>query len=191
MDKSQKEVYAFIDSQNLNLTIQNLGWKMDWRKFRRFLSDKYGVTRAFMFIGYMPENEEMYERLHESGYAIVLKPTYDMTRPRPEEGARPEPEKPAEKEEKKIKGNVDAEMVLWAVKEMPNYHKAVIVTGDGDFYSLVEYLEEKGKLLKLLTPSGHYSRLFNRFDKYIERIDQHRRELSYRPAFKKKPADKR
>jgi uncharacterized LabA/DUF88 family protein len=130
--------FAFIDSQNLNVTTQNYGWKMDWRKFRKFLEDNYGVSRAFMFIGYMPENEDMYEFLHEAGYAIVLKPTFDMTRPRPED--QPQPDKGGEKEERKVKGNVDAEMVLWAVKEVKNYDKAVIVTGDGDFYSLVEYL---------------------------------------------------
>lgn len=159
---------------------------MDWRKFRKFLADNYGVSRAFMFIGYMPENEDMYEFLHEAGYAIVLKPTFDMTRPRPED---PPPADKGEKEERKVKGNVDAELVLWAVKEVKNYDKAVVVTGDGDFYSLIEFLEEQGKLLKVLTPSGHYSRLFNRFESYIERLDHHRKELSYHDKkrhFKKK-----
>src|SRR3954467_5319398 len=99
-----KQVYAFIDNQNLNVTVQNLGWKMDWRKFRKFLSDQYGVTQAFMFIGYVPEYEEMYKFLHDAGYSIVLKPTYDMTKPRPEEP----PEVKRDKEEKKVKGNVDA-----------------------------------------------------------------------------------
>src|SRR5438067_1627012 len=98
MNRDKKGNFAFIDSQNLNVTTQNYGWKMDWRKFRKFLADRYGVERAFMFIGYMPENEDMYEFLHEAGYAVVLKPTFDMTRPRPEDQPRPA-EKPAEKEE--------------------------------------------------------------------------------------------
>lgn len=182
MKQDKKGSYAFIDSQNLNVTVQNYGWKMDWRKFRKFLTDRYGVSRAFMFIGYMPENEEMYEFLHEAGYAVVLKPTFDLTRPRVEEKPA---DKTPEKEEKKVKGNVDAELVLWAVKEIQNYDKAIVVTGDGDFYSLVEYLEEHGKLLKLLTPSGHYSRLFNRFDSYIERLDKHRNHLAYKRVARK------
>lgn len=171
------KIYAFIDNQNLNVSIQRLGWKIDWQKFRRFLADRYGVTQAFMFIGYVPEYEDMYEFLHDAGYSVVLKPTFDMTRPR-----REEPEKSPdgeEKEKKPIKGNVDVELVLWAMKEMKNYDKAVIISGDGDFYSLVEYLDQENKLAKLLTPTGHYSRLFNPFEKYIERIDQNRRELSY------------
>ena len=168
--------YAFIDSQNLNLGIQKLGWKMDWKKFRKFLQEKYGVSKAFMFIGYVPEQEKMYQQLHASGYMVVLKPTYDMTKPYQEHIASEE-KKP--EDDKHIKGNIDADLVLWAMKEIGNYDKAVIVSGDGDFYSLVEYLEENNKLLKLLAPSGYYSKLYNRFDNYIDRIDKSRKELVY------------
>ncbi len=186
---SDERIYAFIDSQNLNLSVQKLGWKMDWRKFRQFLADKYGVTRAFMFIGYIPENEALYEQMHDAGYSVVLKPTFDMTKPRPEvgQGQSENPQKSGEPEDKKpIKGNIDAELVLWAMKEMSNYEKAIIVSGDGDFYCLVEYLESKKRLLHLLAPTGHYSGLYNRYEEYVVRIDQFRRELAYHDYRKKK-----
>lgn len=185
--RNKKGVYAFIDNQNLNATIQSLGWKVNWQRFRKFLTDEYGVTQAFMFIGYVPEFEDMYEKLHEAGFSIVLKPTYDMTKPRNVEEPK-EPQAGEEPEEKKpVKGNVDAELVLWAMKELPNYNKAVIVSGDGDFYSLVEYLQEQGKLGKILAPSWKYSSLFNKYEKYIDRVDKHRHQLEYR-KFSKKPA---
>lgn len=176
--RREQRVYAFIDSQNLNVSTQRLGWKMDWKKFRQFLADKYGVTQALMFIGYIPEQEKMYEQLHNTGYSVVLKPTFDMTKPRPEEKESDKKNEGGE-EKKLVKGNIDADLVLWAMKEMNNYDKAVIVSGDGDFYSLVEYLAENNKLQKLLTPSGHYSNLFNRFDEYIVRLDHFRKELAY------------
>lgn len=177
-------VFAFIDSQNLNLSVQKLGWKMDWRKFRQFLNTKYGVSKAFMFIGYIPENEALYEQMHEAGYAVVLKPTFDLTKPRLENQLS---EKVVDQEEKKpVKGNIDAELVLWAMKEMSNYDKAIIVSGDGDFYCLVEYLEAKKRLLHLLAPTGHYSGLYNRYEDYVIRIDQFRRELAYYDYRKKK-----
>lgn len=195
-----ERVFAFIDSQNLNIGTQKSGWKMDWRKFRQFLADKYGVTKAFMFIGYIPENEDLYEQMHDAGYAVVLKPTFDLTRPQPEmqevmdeeQGIKPSnPEQPANargpsssavnkpEEKKPVKGNIDAELVLWAMKEMSNYEKAIIVSGDGDFYCLVEYLDQKGRLLNLLAPSQHYSSLYNRYEKYVVRLDNFRRELAY------------
>ncbi len=188
--RRQKQVYAFIDSQNLNISVQRLGWKIDWRKFREHLSEKYGVTKAFMFIGYVPEFEDMYVQLHEAGYMVVLKPTFDMTRPRPEHVEKTDGDgKPENEEDKKqTKGNIDADLVLWAMKELKNYHKAVIVSGDGDFYSLVEYLEQQGKLLKILAPTGHYSSLYNAFDSYIDRIDQQKRELAYYDRRRRKSA---
>lgn len=173
--KRKQQIYAFIDNQNLNATINNLGWHIDWRKFRKFLTEKYKVNQAFMFIGYVPEFEEMYEYLHDAGFNIVLKQTYDMTKPRTEEE-----QKQSEEKERYIKGNVDTELVLWAMKELKNYDKAILVSGDGDFYSLVEYLEEQGKLFKILAPSWQYSGLFNRFEKYIVRIDKCRHQLEYR-----------
>ncbi len=195
--KRPDRIYAFIDSQNLNISTQKFGWKMDWRKFRKFLEDKYGVTKAYMFIGYLPENESLYEQMHEAGYAVVLKPTFDMTRPRPElankELLGDEPSVPGKDavegkaiEKKPVKGNIDAELVLWAMKEMSNYDKAIIVSGDGDFYCLVEYLEQKKRLLHVLTPTAHYSGLYNRYDEYVVRLDSFKRELRYYDFRKKK-----
>ena len=192
---NDKNIYAFIDSQNLNLGIQRLGWKMDWKKFRTFLKETYGVREAFMFIGYMPEHEDLYMQLHEAGFKVVLKPTYDMTRPHPEmdpsvKDDKAQTSKKQDEEEKHIKGNIDADLVLFAMKEWPNYSKAIIVSGDGDFYSLIEHLERYSKLQHILTPNQHYSNLFNAFDKYIVTLDGFRDKLAYRDR-KKKPRGKK
>jgi|SRR5665213_367693 len=175
-----ERVYAFIDSQNLNVSVQKFGWKLDWRKFRKFLNDEYGVSKAYMFIGYVPENEDLYDQMHDAGYMVVLKPTFDITKP------RQDPADIEAEDKKPVKGNIDADLVLWAMKEMSSYDKAIIVSGDGDFYSLVEYLESKGRLLHLLAPSGHYSQLYNSYEKYIVQLDKFRRELAYRGFHKKK-----
>lgn len=168
-------VYAFIDSQNLNVGTQKFGWKMNWARFRTWLGEEYDVSKAFMFIGYIPENESLYEQMHDAGFMVVLKPTFDITKPR--EVEKKDGEKP---DDRPVKGNIDADLVLWAMKEMSNYQKAIIVSGDGDFFSLVEYLEGKKRLLHVMTPSGHYSQLYNRFEPYIVRLDQFKRILAYR-----------
>jgi uncharacterized LabA/DUF88 family protein len=194
----QPNAYAFVDSQNLNLGTQRMGWKLDWRKFRQYLADKHNVTKAYTFIGYMSENESMYEYMHELGYLVVLKPTIDVSTPH-ETGGKPDgqakgqtgspdktgADKDKEKDKPTIKGNVDAELVLYAMKELPNYDQAVIVSGDGDFFSLAEYLEEQGKLARILTPNWQYSSLLKAFDDKIIRLDQLRRQLSYHDRKKK------
>ncbi len=168
--------YAFIDSQNLNLGVQKNGWKMDWHKFRIWLAENYGVTKAFMFIGYMPDNESLYEQMYDHGFLVVLKPTLEIK-------AIQSPDVKGDdkqlEEKHLVKGNIDADLVLHAMKELPNYDKAVIVSGDGDFFGLIEYLVEQKKLLKLLAPNRRFSTLLKEFDEYIEGIDQHRNELAY------------
>lgn len=173
--KPQPNTYAFIDSQNLNLGTQRMGWKLDWRKFRKYLADKYGVTKAYMFIGYMSENEALYEYMHELGFLVVLKPTVDVS----DKGDDKEKEKPM------VKGNVDAELVLYAMKELPNYDRAIIVSGDGDFFSLAEYLDEQGKLAHIIAPNWQYSSLLKPFEAKIVRLDQMRKELTYHDRKKK------
>lgn len=202
---SRRVNYAFIDSQNVNVSTQKFGWKMNWRELRKFLKEKYDVSKAYMFIGYLPEFEDLYEQMHDAGFSVVLKPTYDMSKPatQPIKEIEPESEyrsfgeraaealtdkqkasaavtEQTEAAKRHIKGNIDAELVLWAMKDFKDYDQAVIVSGDGDFYCLVEYLSDQNKLLKLLVPSMHYSGLYRPYENYIERLDKHRRRLAYR-----------
>jgi hypothetical protein len=66
--------YAFIDAQNVHLGIKSLGWKMDWKRFRIYLKDKYNVSKAYMFLGFIPSNQELYSSLQESGFILIFKP---------------------------------------------------------------------------------------------------------------------
>ena len=185
--------FAFVDSQNLNLGTQRMGWKLDWRKFREYLRDKHNVTQAYLFIGYMSENESLYEHMHELGYLIVLKPTVDVSAMHSDhvegEPVKKEHDKDGKeiKDKPTIKGNVDAELVLYAMKEIPNYDQAIIVSGDGDFFSLAEYLISQNRLAHILTPNWQYSSLLKPFEDKIIRLDQMRRQLAYRDH-KKKPS---
>jgi len=61
--KKKSNNYAFIDSQNLNLSIRSLGWKLDFARFRVYLKEKYGVTKAFLFIGFVEGNNDLYVSL--------------------------------------------------------------------------------------------------------------------------------
>ncbi|MEK7592403.1 MAG: NYN domain-containing protein [Patescibacteria group bacterium] len=155
--KKQKN-FAFIDSQNLNLGIQSQGWKLDWRKFRQYLRDKYQISKAYLFIGYVDGNSPLYTYLQTVGYILIFKPTLELP-------------------DGKVKGNVDAELVLHTMIEYPNYTKAMIVSGDGDFYCLVEYLQVKKKLLFILAPNRHYSGLLRKFNNFIIRVDVLRNSL--------------
>ncbi len=159
--KPESKNYAFIDSQNLNLAIKEQGWKLDFKRFRRYLQDKYGVTKAFLFIGYVADQQSLYTALQEYGYVLIFKPTLPLS------GGR-------------VKGNVDAELVLHAMIEFSNYDQAVIVTGDGDFHCLVEHLKKHSKLCRLLIPNKEkYSALLRRFGGDMAFVSDLRAKLEY------------
>lgn len=145
--KKTENNYAFIDSQNVHLSIKFQGWEVDWYRFRVYLEEKYAVKKAFLFIGFVEGNNRLYAELQDAGFICIFKPTLKY-----KDGS--------------IKGNVDAEMVLHAMIQYNAYEKAVIVTGDGDFYCLVEHLKTNGKLKTVLVPNfKKYSALLKRFAK--------------------------
>lgn len=139
--------FAFIDSQNVYLSIRSQGWDIDWKRFRVYLKEHYKVEKAFLFIGYIEGNNKLYTKLQEAGFICIWKPVLTY-----KDGT--------------IKGNVDAELVLHTMIQLPNFDQAVIVTGDGDFYCLIQYLLEKQKLRTVLVPNQEkYSGLLKSFAK--------------------------
>ncbi len=162
MESKTQKNYAFIDSQNLNLSIRSQGWMLDFKRFRVYLKDKYSVTKAFLFIGYVSTNQDLYISLQEYGFILVFKPTLNLP-------------------SGKVKGNVDAELVLHTMIEYQNYDKALIVSGDGDFYCLIDYLAKRNKLLKLMVPDRtKYSSLLRKFMNSIVFMNELKGKLVYR-----------
>ncbi len=167
--KPKQNNYAFIDSQNLNLGTRHEGWKLNYGKFRLYLRNKYHVQKAFLFIGYIESNTKLYRNLQEQGFILVFKNVLEIKKG----------------EKVTYKGNVDAELVLHAMIEWDNYDKAVIVSGDGDFFCLVDHLAENDKLLKVITPNSKYSSLLRKFSKHIMSIGSARKKLVFIDKSKK------
>ncbi len=124
------------------------------------------MQKAYLFIGQLAGNEGFYLSLQEAGYILIFKPTVELAT-----GV--------------VKGNVDAELVLHsAAIQYINYDKAIIVSGDGDFTCLVEFLDRKDKLLNVMPPNKHFSSLLRRYNHYIVRIDLLRETLERKKKYK-------
>lgn len=148
--------YAFIDGNNLYLGAKSQGIKLDYRKLRLYLKNKFNVDEAVLFIGYDSLQAGLYRYLQQCGYILVYKPTVVYT----DDGGR-----------RQMKGNVDAELVLYAAAiDYDKYDKAVIVTSDGDFACLVNYLDENDKLERIITPNEYFSKLLKPFYKKIVQL---------------------
>ncbi|PIU99761.1 MAG: hypothetical protein COY22_01765 [Candidatus Tagabacteria bacterium CG_4_10_14_0_2_um_filter_40_13] len=128
--------YAYIDGNNLYRGVKNSGWNIDFLRFRKWLTDKYGVTMAYYFIGLIPKEKDMYEALQKAGFTLMFKEVvYDG--------------------DKKAKGNCDTDLVLQAARDVyeNSCENLILVTSDGDYASLVKFLQEKNKLKIILSPS--------------------------------------
>mgnify|MGYP001565123353 FL=1 len=139
--------FAYIDAANLHKGVEYLGWKLDYRRFRVWLKDKYDIERAYLFIGLVPNNKDLYTSLQEMGYVLVYKEvTYD--------GGG------------KVKGNCDTDLVLKAVVDYyeKRCEKAVIVASDGDYAGLVKFLKEKGSFLTIISPGNKCSYLLRKLN---------------------------
>ncbi len=135
--KLKGDNYAYIDGANLHQGIISSKWRLDYKRFRVWLSDKYGVQKAYLFIGLITKYSDVYKYLQECGYTLVFKQVvYDN--------------------EGKPKGNCDADLVLQATCDAYENKgdKAVIVSSDGDYASLVKFLLQKQRLLVILSPRG-------------------------------------
>lgn len=165
MHKTLKN-YAFIDSQNVNLGVKELGWKIDWRKFRVYLKEKYGVETAYIFIGYIEENQDLYQSLQKSGYILIFKEIL-----KGKDGF--------------VKGNCDTELVLQAMIDYEKYAKAVIISGDGDFACLVRHFKKQNKLEKVIVPNLHkYSALLKKAaaDEYLDFMNHLESKIAYKKS---------
>ncbi|TSC93936.1 MAG: Uncharacterized protein CEN91_59 [Candidatus Berkelbacteria bacterium Licking1014_85] len=135
MIKKENNV-AYIDAANLHNGSKALGWKLDYQRFRVWLKEKYSIQTAYLFIGLIPKNKELYKYLQECGYTLVFKEVvYDG-------GGKP-------------KGNCDADLVLQATRDAyeNNFYKSIVVASDGDYASLVNFLKDKNKIGFILSPS--------------------------------------
>jgi len=127
--------FAYIDGANLHKGIAGFGWMLDYARFRIWLSEKYSVKKAYIFIGLIPKYKELYTYLQECGFTLVFKEVvYDGNG--------------------KAKGNCDADLVLQAARDAyeSKFDKAVIVSSDGDYAGLVKFLKERRKLRIILSP---------------------------------------
>ena len=150
---------AFIDGQNLYYGLKSSELKIDYKRFRVYLRDKYNVKDAYYFLGFI-KNEEgsLYENLQKAGFILKFKAHNELMAG-------------------KKKGNVDTEIVFEVMKRLienpDEFDKILIVSGDGDYKNLVDYLREKDRFLKILLPtktnaSSLYKKMGHQWYDYIE-----------------------
>jgi len=136
--------YAFVDGQNLYLgtTKNEISWEIDLVRFRIYLEKKYKVEIAYYFLGWVNEkNEELYEKIQQAGFLLVFRQHNSAMAG-------------------KKKGNVDSDIIFQIMKKLYKqevFDKVLLVSGDGDYKMLVDFLIEENKFEKILFPNKKFA----------------------------------
>lgn len=168
--------YAFIDAQNIHRGTRAAGWLLNWAQLREYLRTEQRVTKAFLFIGFLEGQEPLYASLKMAGYELIFKPTVKHT----------------VAGKTVIKGNVDTDLVLKTMLEWNQFDQAILLSGDGDFLSLLTHLSQAGKLKSLVVSDARsVSKLLAPFRASTVSLDSLRNRLSGKTTAPAAPARQR
>jgi len=153
---------AYVDGQNLHMgtTKNSPKWTVNLARFRIYLTRKYDVKDAYYYLGYVQEGaniEKLYESIQKAGFILVFREHNSAMLG-------------------KKKGNVDADIIFSIMRRLylkEKFNRVVLVSGDGDYKMLVDFLIEQDKFEKILFPNRRYrSSLYKSIDiKYSAYLD--------------------
>jgi len=153
---------AFIDGQNLYLgtTKSERSWIVDLNKFRIYLDKKYKVEKAYYFLGCVNEEfQDLYDEIQEAGFILKFREHNTIMLG-------------------KKKGNVDSDIIFNIMKKLyqkEDFDKIILVSGDGDYKMLVDFLIGENKFKKILFPnkkfaSSLYKKITRVYYDYLENL---------------------
>lgn len=138
--------YAFIDASNIIYGARTEGWLIDQKKLFDYLKRKFGCSRAFFYFGKDDANKEQgkfLKKLESFGFTLRVKQI--------------------KRYGKRQKANCDVDLTLDMVVMKEKYDQAIVLTGDGDFLPLFEFLKEQKKEITIIAFPKSTARELKRF----------------------------
>ena len=135
---------AFIDGQNLYMGTRSEepAWNIDFVKFREYLRRKYDISKAYYFLGFViNEKSDLYDKIQEAGFILKFREHNSAMLG-------------------KKKGNVDADIIFTIMKKIYKeepFDKIILISGDGDYRMLVDFLIEENRFKKILFPNKKFA----------------------------------
>lgn len=151
---------VFIDGQNLHLGTQQDNWSIDYKKLKIYLKENYNTSNVYYFIGYKSNKfDNLYKNLEMAGFVLIFKDHSNESL-------------------SFKKGNVDTDIVFEIMKNLidnMDFNKIILISGDGDYKKIVDYLIVKNKFAKILFPnkkfvSSLYKNLNKKHTDYLQNI---------------------
>ena len=136
-----EKIALFIDGANLYATAKSIGFDIDYKRLLREFQSRGYLMRAFYYTAVIEDQEyssirPLIDWLDYNGYKVVTKPAKEFT----DSAGR-----------RKVKGNMDIELTVDALQLADTVDHYVIFSGDGDFRTLVEALQRKGRKVSVVS----------------------------------------
>lgn len=132
--KKRLATYAFVDASNIIYGARAEGWYIDQKKLIEYLRSKFKVTKAYFYYGKDSKSvkkQNFLEKLKSFGYLLRVKEIKRFSN--------------------KSKANCDVDLTMDMLLMADKYKNAVVLTGDGDFAPLLEYLINIGKKIHVIS----------------------------------------
>lgn len=141
MFDEREKIALFIDGANLYATAKALGFDIDYRRLLKEFSAKGYLLRALYYTALAEDQEyssirPLIDWLDYNGYKVVTKPTKEFF----DSAGR-----------RKVKGSMDIELAVDAMELAEHVDHIVLFSGDGDFRSLVEAIQRKGRKVSVVS----------------------------------------
>jgi len=183
----REKLALFIDGANLYATSRALGFDIDYRKLLSSFQKRGYLVRAYYYTALVEDQEyssirPLIDWLDYNGFKVVTKPAKEFT---DSTGRR------------KIKGNMDIELTVDALELAEYVDHYVIFSGDGDFRTLVEALQRRGRKVSIVStmasqPPMISDDLRRQADNFIDLMslkNELGREPGERPVRRPEPAE--
>src|SRR3989344_8120268 len=128
------KTYAFIDASNIIYGARAEGWLIDQKKLFQYLKSKFSVTKAFFYYGKdskSKKKEDFLKKLEQFGFTLRVKEI--------------------KRYGKRSKANCDVDLTMDMLLKAKEYKRAIVLSGDGDFAPLLEYLKSEDKKIIVIS----------------------------------------
>ena len=176
MFDAREKIALFIDGANLYATAKSLAFDIDYKKLLGEFQSKGYLMRAYYYTALSEDQEyssirPLIDWLDYNGYTVVTKPTKEFF----DAAGR-----------RKVKGNMDIELAVHVMEVAEFVDHVVLFSGDGDFRSLVEALQQKGRRVSVVStlvsrPPMVADELRRQADQFID-LSELRAEVGRDPA---------
>ena len=161
--KSNERIAILIDGPNLYATTRALDISLDFSRILTLFQKQAHLIRALYYTAITEDStlHPMMDWLEYNGFSVITKPAKEYV---DENGRR------------RVKGNIEIEIAVDAMRLAPHVDHIIIFSGNGDFTAAVSAIQQLGRRVSVVStlqtqPAMVSDELRRQVDQFIDIVD--------------------